>query len=105
MAAEASLNKALYKLQLYLLKVIPMVMAFLCLMNSILSYFDIDLPLLSYLGSTSILGIIFLYVASYAFKFCEYHRMFIHYIAVTWILNVIDLYIGFPIGDAAYLLV
>lgn len=104
MDAEASLNKALYKIQLYLLKVIPMVMAFLCLLNSVLSYFDIDIPLLSYIGSTSILGIIFLYIASYTFKFCKYHRMFIHYIAVIWILNVIDLYIEFPIGDLPYLL-
>ena len=50
-----SRSKTLYKVQLYLLKVIHMVMAFICLLNSTLSYFDIDIPLLSYIASNSIL--------------------------------------------------
>ena len=54
-----SRSKTLYKVQLYLLKVIPMVMAFICLLNSTLSYFDIDIPLLSYIASNSILTLIF----------------------------------------------
>lgn len=103
MQREANLSKALYKLQLYILKVIPMVMAFIYLTNTVLSYFDIDLPILSYLASASILTIIFLYVASYAFKFCMYHRMFIHYITVNWLLNIYDTYIGVPIDDRAML--
>ncbi len=97
---EASLrSKALYKVQLYLLKVIPIIMAFICLMNVILSYFGIDLPILSYISSNSILTIMFFYVSSYVFKFCEYHRMFMHYNALMWILNVYDMYIGIPIED------
>ena len=99
MAKEVNLNKALYKIQLYLLKVIPMVMAFICLLNTTLSYFDIDLQVLSYISSNSILTIIFFYISSYVFKFCEYHRMFIHYSTLMWILNVYDMYIGVPISD------
>lgn len=99
MAEEVSLNKALYKIQLYLLKVIPMVMAFICLLNTTLSYFDIDLPVLSYISSNSILTIVFFYISSYVFKFCEYHRMFIHYSTLMWILNIYDMYIGVPISD------
>lgn len=106
MAVEASLkSKVLYKIQLYLLKVIPMVMAFICLMNTVLSYFDIDWPVLSYVASNSIFTIVYFYISSYVFRFCEYHRMFMHYTTVTWILNVIDVYIGVPIGDLPYLLV
>lgn len=105
MAVEVSyLNKALYKVQLYLLKVIPMVMAFICLLNSTLSYFDIDLPILSYIVGNSFLTIIYFYITSYVFKFCAYHRMLMHYTTITWILNIIDLYIGIPIGDLPYLL-
>lgn len=105
MAVEVSyLNKVLYKVQLYLLKVIPMVMAFICLLNSTLSYFDIDLPILSYIVGNSFLTIIYFYITSYVFKFCAYHRMFMHYTTITWILNIIDLYIGIPIGDLPYLL-
>jgi hypothetical protein len=81
-----------------------MVMTFICLINSILSYYDIDLPILSYLGSCSVLMLIYLYIASYVFKFCKYHRMFLHYIVVTTILNTYDYYIGIPLTDLQLLL-
>lgn len=105
MAVEANyLNKTLYKIQLYLLKVIPIVMAFICILNSVLSYFDIDLPILSYIVGNSFLTIVYFYITSYVFKFCFYHRMFMHYTTITWIINIVDLYIGIPIGDLPYLL-
>lgn len=104
MAMEANLNKALYKIQLYLIKVIPMVMAFFSLVNTVFSYYDIDLPILSYIGGYSILTIVFLYLTSYVFKFCEYHRMFIHYIVVNWALNIYDAYIGIPLNDRGLLI-
>lgn len=104
MAVGANLNKALYKIQLYLIKVIPMVMTFISLVNTVFSYYDIDLPILSYIGGYSILTIVFLYLASYVFKFCEYHRMFIHYIVVNWALNIYDAYIGIPLNDRELLI-
>lgn len=100
MAVEANLrNKVLYKVQLYMLKVIPMVMAFCYLLNSVLSYFDIDLYFLSYLSSCSICMVVYLYISSYVFRFCEYHRMFLHYIVVNTAINTYDLYIGIPLSD------
>lgn len=100
MAVEASLrNKVLYKVQLYMLKVIPMVMAFCYLLNSVLSYFDIDLYFLSYLSSCSICMVVYLYISSYVFRFWEYHRMFLHYIVVNTAINTYDLYIGIPLSD------
>lgn len=104
MDVGVSLNKSLHKILLYLIKVVPMVMAFISLINSTASYYDIELPILSYIGGYSFLSLLFLYLTSYIFKFCEYHRMFIHYITITWILNIVDLYIGIPIGDLPYLL-
>lgn len=100
MEVAASLkSKRLYKIQLYLLKVIPMVMAFCYLLNSIFSYYNIDLEILSYISSCSILMIIFLYISSYVFRFCEYHRMFLHYIVVNTAINTYDLYIMIPLSD------
>ena len=96
-------SKLLYKIELRLLKIIPMILAFTALLNSILSYFNIDLYILSYIGGISIFTMVFLYLSSYVFKFCEYHRMFLHYVVVTWIINTIDYYIGIPINDLAYL--
>lgn len=99
MAVEESLNKSLYKTELYLIKIIPMLFAGLSLLNTILSYFNIDIPLISYIGSVSILTLIFMYLSSYVFKFCIYHRMFIHYTSLNWVLNIIDYYIGIPLSN------
>ena len=97
------MNKLLYKIELCLVKVVPMIYALLSLLNTTLSYFNIEAVILSYIGSVSLVTLLLLYVTSYVFKFCEYHRMFIHYTTVTWILNIIDLYIGISINDLEYL--
>ena len=97
------MNKLLYKVTVIVLKILPMLLAFITLLNSILSYFNIDLIILSYIGGVSLITILFIYIASYTFKFCEYHRIFLQYIVVTWIINIIDLYIGIPINDLKYL--
>ena len=44
------MNKLLYKIELYLVKVIPMIYALLSLLNTTLSYFDINTVILSYIG-------------------------------------------------------
>lgn len=105
MVAEASLSKGLYKAELYLIKTIPMLFAGVSLLNDVLSYFCIDLPILSYIASVSILTLAFMYLSSIVFKFCIYHRMFIHYTAVNWLLNIIDYYIGIPLNDRALFIV
>lgn len=97
------MNKLLYKVTVIVLKILPILLAFITLLNSILSYFNIDLVILSYIGGVSLITILFIYVASYTFRFCEYHRIFLHYIVVTWIINIIDLYIGIPVNDLEYL--
>lgn len=97
------MNKLLYKLTLQIFKIIPMIYALLSLLNTILSYLDINVDILSYIGSVSLVTLVLLYMISYVFKFCEYHRMFIHYTTVTWVLNIIDLYIGIPVSNFYYL--
>lgn len=75
---EASLkSKALYKTGLILLKMIPMLLALCCLCNLILSYFNLDVCVLSYIGGISVIPLVFLYLASHMFRFCEYHRIFL----------------------------
>lgn len=96
---ERCINKYLYKAVLYLIKVTPMLYALLSLLNTVLSYFGIDAPVLSFIGSVSVLTLLLMYLTSYAFRFCIYHRMFIHYTLVNWILNIIDYYIGIPVSD------
>ena len=96
---NSMVNKLLYKLTLQIFKIIPMIYALLSLLNTILSYFNINVDILSYIGSVSLVTLVLLYTTSYVFNFCEYHRMFIHYIIIIYIINCIDYYIGIPISD------
>lgn len=86
------MNKVLYKICLIMIKAIPMCIAFVYLLNTLLSHFDIDLSILSTIGGTSILTLLLLYVLSITFKFCAYHRTFLHYILIEDIITYIDYY-------------
>lgn len=78
MVAEARLkSKNLYKVELYLLKIMPMVIALAYLVNTVSSYFGVDIPILASIAGMSLIPLIFMYISSYVFKFCEYHRMFL----------------------------
>lgn len=104
MVKEENLKrKSLYKIELGLLKIIPMLLAFMHLSNSILFYFNIDCTIFSYIGGVSLLPLLFLYLSSYVFQFCEYHRIFLHYCLIINCINIYDYHIGIPINDLNYL--
>lgn len=98
-------NKILYKIELYLLKIIPVIAAFIYILNTILSYFYIEVKVLNYIGHISLLSLIFLYLSSYVFKFCNYHRMPLYYIVINNTINIIDTYIGIPVTDFEFLMI
>lgn len=77
----------------------PVVIALAYLVNTVSSYLGIDLPILASIAGISLIPLIFMYISSYVFRFCEYHRMFLHYIAVNDIINIYDWYIGIDISD------
>lgn len=106
MAVEAKLkSKLLYKFELYLVKMIPIIIAVLSLLNATLSYFDIDCNIFSYLGGVSVLTIILLYVSSIVFRFCAWHRMTIHYITANWLISIIDYHHPLPFSDRGMLMI
>ena len=46
-----------------------------------------------------------MYLSATVFRFCLYHKMFLHYILVTDIINIIDYYVGIPIEDLELLMI
>lgn len=94
-------SKSLYKLLLVVLKALPMIMAVgLVLSNTI--------PRINpYLNMTvHALGLIappflFMYLSSYIFRFCSYHRIFLYYILAVQVVTITDWYIGIPISNEA----
>lgn len=102
--AEAGLSsRTLHRLFLGSLRIIPMVMAGLFLLNTVLSYFNIDFSIISYLAGIGFIPWLFIMLASYTLRFCEYHRMFLWYILVNNAVCWIDDNFGLPVSDRGYL--
>lgn len=99
MEKEVNLNKIPYKLMLLVLKVLPILCSLGYSINIILSYFDIDIAWIGYVVHVSIIPLIFIYISSIVFKFCFYYRVFIYYIGVNEILNILDYNELLPISD------
>lgn len=96
-------HKYLYKLELVLLKIIPMLLALCYFSNTILSIYGYDIPIFSIFAGMSIFPMIFLYISSYVFRFCEYHRMFLHYVVFNDVFAWIDFYYDFPFENRDYI--
>lgn len=95
---ENSVGKGLYKLELICIKVIPYLIALCYLGNTICSYVYEELPIFSFVGSLSILPLLFLYLSSFVFKFCTYHRLPLYYVFISDCISYYDLYIGIPVS-------
>lgn len=101
MAAEENLRASNIKHKLFVgfLKVLPMVMAGLYLLNTILSYYDIDISFFSYLTGVGFIPWLFIIGSSYLFKFCSYHRMFLWYVLTNNVICWTDSTFRLPITD------
>lgn len=102
---EKSLNKVKYKLTLIIIKYIPFLIAVGNVLNSFLSYYNYDCRWLNYTIGLSIVPTIFIYLVSDILKFCNYHKVFLHYAVLITIINWIDSYIGIPVSDTIYYLI
>lgn len=83
------------------LKIFPMLLAVCTILNTGFDFFGIESNTLSFIAGVSVLPLLFLYLVSYVFQFCIYHRMFLHYVVVNNILTYLDYYIGLPISNGA----
>lgn len=95
---EKRLNKAWYKVTLEVLKIIPMLLAATDALHTALSLCGIDAPILSFIGGVSFLTLAFLYLVSYVFRYCIYHRMFLHYVLVNNIISTLEFTVGLPVN-------
>lgn len=99
------MNRTIYKIELVCAKYLPTIIAIIYLLNTLCSYYHYEVCEFSILGGVSALILIRLYINSYAYKLCEHHRMFLHYIALHIVLNTIDYYMdGLPITSKQNLL-
>lgn len=105
MKAEVKLvkEKHVHKELILFLKIIPMLLALCALVNTALEFVGINAEVLSAIGGISFLPLAFLYLASYAFHFCRYHRMFLHYVLINNLITWFDYLVGIPVSTLAIL--
>ena len=99
MDAEARLkSKRLYKLVIIYLRIIPGLLAVCTFLDTLTQLLGYTIVLFSMIGGISFLTLAFLYMASYVFHYCKYHRMFLHYVLVNNILSFYEEQFGLPVS-------
>ena len=98
MVAVEKSRRSEYKLLIIVLKFIPILTALCYMSSTIFNYFGYNIEPLSNFGGMSLLTWLFIYLASIVFNFCSYHRVFLWYIFIDDIFNIIDYYITIPIS-------
>ena len=86
-------HKRLLKVELFLVKVMPMIVSLAYLIIATSYCFGVDMSIMSSIAGMSFVPLLFMYVSSYVFGFCAYHRMFLHYITFNNVISFIDVYI------------
>lgn len=84
------------KLSIWMLRVIPIIITAIYLLHTLLSLMSINCAPLRYIGGISILPLLYIYISSFAFKFCIYHRLFIYYIFIYNMIKIVNYYISIP---------
>lgn len=97
-----SIRHPLYKIELLFLKIMPMLLTIIVILKRTLDYFDWNPQLLSYIGGASLIPLAFIYLSSYVFKFCWFHKMFLVYVTADLLFNIIDFFVCFPQSTIKY---
>lgn len=100
---NTNINKTLYKIFLSIVKYIPIIIASLFIVNNTLIYFNVLIPILTYIGGTSLIFILVLYLMSWIFKFCYLYRLPLHYITIGNTIGILDRLFKFSISNIGML--
>ena len=102
---QKQLNKNLYFIEIKLLKILPSLMALIYFINILLNLVGVNLNILSYISGISFIPLFFIYISSYVFQFCEYHRLPLHYILLTNLLSIIGYEFEITINIWSYIVI
>lgn len=86
------IDKRKHKLLIFTLKILPAIMASSYVIEMISIFLGFGTQVLVNFIGMIVAPILFMYLASYVFKFCEYHRIFIHYVLILEILTTVKWY-------------
>ena len=88
-----------HKLAILCVKYIPVIVALTHVLAIILTFLNIGTGLLGCILGTSVISLVPMYIMSYAFKFCKYHRKILNYIVFNKIAYLVDYIFVIPAAD------
>lgn len=100
---KPSISKKLYKILLILVKFIPITLSVIFILYNTLAAMGIVAPILLYIGGSSFIFIILLYLLSWVFQFCYLYRIPLHYVVGSNIIGIIDRVFKIPISNIGML--
>lgn len=103
MMSTPNINKKLYKILLTLVKYIPITLSIIFILQNTFVYIGITNPVLLYLGGSSLIFIVLLYILSWVFQFCYLYRIPLHYVVGSNVIGLIDRIFKFPISNIGML--
>lgn len=86
----STIDKRLYKVFIFVIKYIPITLLILFLIGFVINSFGISSFIIACFGGTSLLSIGFMYLSSYIFRFCELHRLPLHYVTLSNIITILN---------------
>lgn len=89
-------SKSVYKVTVKFLKLLPMIMVLSYFTMLGLSFVADRYVVIPHVLGTVIAPLVFIYLISYVFRYCTFHRLFIHYYVFIQLLNVIGHYHWLP---------
>ena len=97
------MGKKVNKILILSIKFYPILISLVLCLDNILHYLDIRLVFLDYCVFQTLNPILLMYLLSYVFSFCRYHRVFIHYMLVEWFLSYYDDSFQVPLSDKYFM--
>lgn len=93
-------SKKVYKLFLGLVKFMPMALLLINILGVTCNYFLVSIPILAFLGGTSLPFLVILYLIASVFKYCYLYKMPLYYLTgmnalimfSKLVLPIVDLY-------------
>lgn len=91
-----SLLRQNLRIELYIIKILPMLIALTYVINTILYFFDFNSFIIGYFSHLSVISWVFLWYTSKFFKFCVHHRVPLYYILISDLINFSDKVFNIP---------
>ena len=97
-------------IRLQLLKAVSQILPFLLsiigiIHTSLYFFFGLDIRMFSIIGGIGLIPLIYLWIASWGFRFCFYQKIFLYYLTLINCINIIDEYYTLPISTYNYYII